>query len=184
MSFKSKPGLSDYDRAKKFGISKSFIQKLLGNARINSYQTIKHPNRSKKQDSIAKKRAKLLLKNVLTKFQGWILQDDETFVKLDFNQLPGQKFFIFKTRGTVAEKCNAKSRKNMLKKLWFGKNFVVVASGLDHWWLRIRLLAIYASPNVLRNVLFLSLGPTNSHLCFRMTFQAVTIKKDFGMPRK
>ncbi len=40
MSFKSKPGLSDYDRAKKFGISKSFIQKLRGNARINSYQAI------------------------------------------------------------------------------------------------------------------------------------------------
>jgi hypothetical protein len=53
---------------------------------------------------VAKTRARRLYQNVLTKHGGCILMDDETYVKADFKQIPGQKHYYSKIRGSVPKK--------------------------------------------------------------------------------
>lgn len=62
------------------------------------------PDRNAKQQLIAKLRARKLYDNILTKNVGCIVMDDETYVKSDFKQLPGQSFYVSKVRGGVSNK--------------------------------------------------------------------------------
>ena len=62
------------------------------------------PNRNDKQNSTAKSRARKLYDNLLTKHNGCILMDDETYVKMDFKQIPGQCYYASKIRGNVSDK--------------------------------------------------------------------------------
>lgn len=103
-SFKAHPNMSNRDRAKKFGTSATTVRRIKSRAGLKSYKAIKYPNRSDKQETTAKKRSRLLYDNILTKFKGCILQDDETYVKLDFNQIPGSKFYVGSKRGAVQKK--------------------------------------------------------------------------------
>jgi transposase len=103
-SIKQNPGLSDGDRAKRYGTSITTVRKTRLRAGYKSYHARKHPNRNDKQSLVAKKRARILYENVLTKFDGCILMDDETYVKTDFKQVPGQKFYVSTHRGYVADK--------------------------------------------------------------------------------
>ena len=103
-SFEQNPGLSDRDRAKRYSKSRSFVQKLRQKLGYRSYRSIKYPNRTDKQQLVAKKRARLLYDKVLTKFNGCILMDDETYVKMDFKQIPGPRFYVAKLRGRVNSK--------------------------------------------------------------------------------
>lgn len=103
-SIKSNPGLSDNDRAKRYSTTRSNIRRIRARNGYKSFIAVKTPNRSDKQNSTAKKRARLLYDKVLTKFKGCIIMDDETYVKLDLKQLPGRKFYISNIRGNVAEK--------------------------------------------------------------------------------
>lgn len=103
-SIRLNPGLSDNDRAKRYGTSKSTVRRIRKNAKLVSYRTIKFPNRSEKQQSVAKRRARILYEQVLTKFNGCIIMDDETYVKMDVKQLPGRNFYVAKIRGGVAER--------------------------------------------------------------------------------
>lgn len=103
-SVKTNPGLSDRDRAKKFNTSYSTARRIRLKAGYKSYRVIKHPNRNDKQSLVAKKRARLLYDKILTKHGGCIVMDDETYVKCDFKQIPGQKFYISKIRGNVPKK--------------------------------------------------------------------------------
>lgn len=100
-SVKANPGLSDNDRAKKFSCSATNVRKCRLRAGFKSYHAIKYPNRSDKQNMNAKKRARKLYDTVLTKFNGCIIMDDETYVKLDTKQLPGKKFYVSNVRGGV-----------------------------------------------------------------------------------
>lgn len=100
-SVKGNPGLSDRDRAKKFNCSASNVRKTRLREGYKSYHAIKYPNRSDKQNLVAKKRARLLYDTTLTKFNGCIIMDDETYVKLDTNQIPGKKFYVSTNRGDV-----------------------------------------------------------------------------------
>lgn len=103
-SIKTNPGLSDYDLAKKHKASRTTVRDIRVRAGYKKYRAIKQPNRSDKQNIAAKKRARLLYDNVLTKFTGCVLMDDETYVKLDFKQIPGQKFYSADARGNVPPK--------------------------------------------------------------------------------
>lgn len=103
-SLKNNPGLSVRDQAKKFNTSKSNIQKIRSRCGYKSYRAIKQPNRTEKQNLIAKTRARLLYEKVLTKHKGCVLIDDETYVKMDFKQLPGQKYYCSMIRGNVPKK--------------------------------------------------------------------------------
>lgn len=96
-SIKSNPGLSD--RAKKCKTSVSTARRIRLDAGLQSYRVIKYPNRNEKQNGVAKKRARLLYEQILTKFNNcliWMM--DETYVKMDLKQLPGPKFYVAESR--------------------------------------------------------------------------------------
>lgn len=103
-SVKENPGLSDNQRAVRYGTSVSTGRRYRLKAGLKSYRVIKQPNRSEKQSKVAKKRARLLYNMVLTKNEGCLMMDDETYVKCDFRQLPGQKFYVSQFRGNVLPK--------------------------------------------------------------------------------
>lgn len=103
-SIKQNPGLSNVDRAKKFGTTERTVRKTIKRCNLKTYHAIKSPNRTDKQNLTAKRRARLLYDNVLTKFEGCLIMDDETYVKADFKQLPGQKFYVASMRGNVPSK--------------------------------------------------------------------------------
>ena len=121
-SIKSNPGLSDYDRAKKFNAKRSTVRNIRVYEGYTCYRAIKYPNRTDKQNTEAKKRSRLLYDKILTKFDGCILMDDETYVKLDFQQLPGQKFYAADKRGCVPEKYKYQKCDKFAKKvmIWQG----------------------------------------------------------------
>ena len=60
------------------------------------------PNRDDKQITSVKARSRKLYTTMLTKFDR-VVQDDETYVKADFKQLPGQEFYTATGRGKVAD---------------------------------------------------------------------------------
>ena len=102
-SFKQNPGLSDGDRAARYGTTRDTARKYRIRAVYKSFSMIKHPNRSDKQVAIAKSRIRLLY-NELTKFKGCLILNDETYVKANFKQLPGRKFYVSQFRGNVPDK--------------------------------------------------------------------------------
>lgn len=116
-SIKTNPGLSDNDRAKRYGCSRSTVRRIRLEGGFNAYRAIKHPNRTDKQNSSAKTRSRKLYDGVLTKFKGCIIQDDETYVKLAFNQLPGVKYYYSRFRGGVNQKFKYKKLDKFAPKL-------------------------------------------------------------------
>ena len=102
-SCKQNPGLSDRDRATRYGTSKGTARNYRIRAGYKCYSMIKQPNRTDKQLVIAKSRIRLLY-NELTKFKGCLILDDETYMKANFKQLPGRKFYVSQFRGNVPEK--------------------------------------------------------------------------------
>lgn len=102
-SIKSNPGLSDADRAKRYNTSTSTARRIRINANMRAYRVIKYPNRTEKQNHIAKKRARALYEKVLTKFKGCIIMDDETYVKMDTRQLPGRNYYVASRRGNTKQ---------------------------------------------------------------------------------
>lgn len=121
-SIKQNPGLSDADRAQKFGISRSLARKIRLRAGYKAYHAVKCPNRSSKQCLVAKKRARLLYKDYLTKPGFHILLDDETYAKCDSGQMPGLKFYYSTFRGNVSDKYKFVLHDKYAKKLmiWQG----------------------------------------------------------------
>lgn len=103
-SFDANPGMSNRDRAKKHKVHEKTIRNVRDKAKLKSYKAIKYPNRTDKQESAVKKRSRLLYDNILTKHNGCLLIDDETYVKLDLKQHPGQKFYVATIRGRVLPK--------------------------------------------------------------------------------
>jgi hypothetical protein len=55
-----------------------------------------------------KKHSRLLYENLLTKHGGCVIIDGETYIKKDFGQLPGPKFYAAKERLDVADKLKLK----------------------------------------------------------------------------
>ena len=117
VSLKQNPRLSDQDRAKRYGISKSTSRNVRVKAGYRSYRVIKHPNRSDKQSKVAKNRARSLYDTVLTKFNGCILMDDETYVKCDYKQIPGHQYYVSTIRGNVPDKFKYVCQDKFAKKI-------------------------------------------------------------------
>lgn len=101
-SVHNNPGISFRDLAKKFKTNHSTARRICLREGLRSYHASKHPNRTLKQNLVAKTRARKLYEKVLTKYNGCILMDDETYVKMDFGQIPGNKFYLAKRKGNVA----------------------------------------------------------------------------------
>ena len=103
-SLEEHPDWSDRYRAKKLKVSNFFVHKWRQRLGYQSFKVVKIPNRNDKQNSTAKSRARKLYDNLLTKYNGCILMDDETYVKMDFKQIPGQCYYASKIRGNVSDK--------------------------------------------------------------------------------
>lgn len=103
-TIKTNPGLSDADVAKKYNSNQTTVRRIRLRDGFRSFHASKQPNRTLKQNLVAKTRARKLYSKVLTKYQGCLLMDDETYVKMDFGQLPGQKFYKATSRGDVPSK--------------------------------------------------------------------------------
>lgn len=103
-SITNNPGYSDRERARKFGTSRENIRKIRSRAGLKSYKAIKQPNRHDKQNLVGKYRSRKLYREILTKHNGCIVMDDETYVKLDFKQIPGHKYYVSNFRGSVPNK--------------------------------------------------------------------------------
>lgn len=106
-NFEQNPNVSVRDVAKKIGVSASYVQKVKKRNGLKTFKVQKAPNRDKKQNFKAKSRARDLYRNFLTKFECVIL-DDETYVKTDFHQIPGQEFFTCANKFNIEEKYKQK----------------------------------------------------------------------------
>lgn len=116
-SLKNNPGLSIRDQAKKFKTSASNVFNIRSRLGYKPYRSVKQPNRTDKQNLVAKERARRLYDEVLTKFDGCLLMDGETYVKMDFKQLPGQKYYSSTIRGNVPNKFKYILQDKFAKKL-------------------------------------------------------------------
>lgn len=103
-SLKQHPELSDNDRALKYKTSRCTVLRIRRNHNFKSYRAQKAPNRPLKQQKDVKLRAQKLYDEILTTNDGCLMMDDETYVKMDYKQLPGQKFYTAIKRGNVASK--------------------------------------------------------------------------------
>lgn len=119
---RANPGLSDNEIAQKYAAARSTVRRIRLRAGYHSYRASKQPNRTLKQSFVTKTRARKLYQQVLTKYQGCLLIDDETYVKMDFGQLPGQKFYMATARGNVPAKFKFAFMDKFAKKLmiWQG----------------------------------------------------------------
>ena len=101
-SFKRNPNLSLRDAANKLGVSSTTVHRAKKRAGLSTYKKVVTPNRDDKQNTTAKARSRRLYTTMLTKFD-CVVMDDETYVKADYKQLPGQEFYTAKGRGKVAD---------------------------------------------------------------------------------
>lgn len=106
-TFHKNPGISIRDTAKKVKMSPGYVQKVRKEKGLKSYKVSMVPNRNDKQQATAKYRSRKLYDNIVHNFDCMIM-DDETYVKADFNQIPGQLFYTAKKKGDVAPKFKEK----------------------------------------------------------------------------
>ena len=71
-------------------------------AGLLTYKKVVTTNRDDKQNTSAKARSRKLYTTMLTKFD-CVVQDDETYVRADFKQLPRQGFYTATGRGKVTD---------------------------------------------------------------------------------
>lgn len=102
--YKRKPSQSVRDMVLKYGKSKDYIQRLKKKYNLKTFRAVRVPDRNEKQHEKAKNRARKLYFHMLTKNTGCIIMDDETYVKADFKQMPGNAFYVSKIRGGVDNK--------------------------------------------------------------------------------
>jgi transposase len=100
--YKRNPNLSIRDAAGKLNVSHTTVQRAKKRAGLSTFKKVKVANRDYKQNMSAKQRSRKLYLNLLTKFD-CVVMDDETYVKADFKQLPGQEFYTASGKGMLAE---------------------------------------------------------------------------------
>ena len=102
-SFKNNPSLSLRERAKIYGFSHSFVAKVRNKHGFHSFKAQKVPNRSETQQKSARTCCRKLYDNVISK-NFCIIEDDETYIKYDHQQIPGAVYYIAKYRGKADKK--------------------------------------------------------------------------------
>lgn len=70
-------------------MSQAYVEKVKLRAVLKLYKAQAAPNRDAKQNLFAKRRTRKLYSDLVTKFKCVVL-DDETYIKADFQQIPGQ----------------------------------------------------------------------------------------------
>lgn len=109
---KRNPHLSGRDVARKLGCHESLIRRVKKRYGLKSFKIQTAPCRDEKNEKMARTRARKLYDRYLTKNTSCLLMDDETYVKSDFRQLPGQGFYVaakrFGVRKEFRTKCLSK----------------------------------------------------------------------------
>ena len=100
-SFKN--NLSLRKRAKIYGFSHIFVAKVRNKHGFHSFKAQKVPNRSETQQKSARTRGRKLYDNFISK-NFCIIEDDETYIKYDHQQIPGAVYYIAKDRGKADKK--------------------------------------------------------------------------------
>lgn len=101
---KKNPCQSVRDLAKKFDIPKSNIQRIRKKYKLKSFKALRIPDRCEKQLLTARRRSRKLYYEKLVKMQGCLIMDEETYVKSDFKQMPGNQYYSSVIRGDVPNK--------------------------------------------------------------------------------
>lgn len=104
VSLRRNPVVSVRDLAKKLNAAKSTIHDIKTRNGFKTFKMQKKPRRDDKGLKVAKSRARKLYDVLLKQHHGCIVQDDETYVKADFLQIPGNTFYSAKERTKVKEK--------------------------------------------------------------------------------
>ena len=113
--FKRNPNLSIRDVAKKVNSSIWFVQQTMKRSGLYVFKVRKAPNRTDKQNTVAKSCVRKLYREWLVQPK-CIVMDDETYIKADTKQIPGQEFFVCKTRLDVPKKFRKKKVDKFSKK--------------------------------------------------------------------
>lgn len=121
-ALKANPGHSLRFLGHKYGCSHMTIQRIKRSYGLRSFRAQKVPFRTPQQHKVAKSRARRLYTNILTKNEGCVLLDDETYCVANFQQLPGQKFYTARTRQNVKKIYRTKALTKFPKKflVWQG----------------------------------------------------------------
>lgn len=104
---KDKPLLSVRDIAKKAQTSASMVQRVKLRNSYKSYKKQKVPKLSPEQRNRAIRRARALYYQVCVGFDGCMILDDETYVKMDFKTLPGPQYYTKKIGTDVGDEIKA-----------------------------------------------------------------------------
>ena len=102
-SFKNNPSFSLRERAKIYGFSLVLLQKLETSMVFILSKHKKVPNRSDTQQKSARSRGRKLYDNFISK-NFCIIEDNETYIKYDYQQIPGAVYYIAKYRGKADKK--------------------------------------------------------------------------------
>ena len=114
-SFKNNPSLSLRERAKIYGFSHSFDAKVRNKHGFHSFKAQKVPNRSETQQKSARTHGRKLYDNFISK-NFCIIEDDETYIKYDHQQIPGAVYYISKYRGKADKKFKCTKHDKFAKK--------------------------------------------------------------------
>lgn len=96
------PDASLRNIALKFKVGKTWVADVLSAFDLKAYKVQKNANRNDQQAANAKKRARKLYDDFLSKVKRCTCMDDETYVVADFQQLPGRSFYCAFKRFAVA----------------------------------------------------------------------------------
>lgn len=101
----------------KFGVSKSLVQKILTARNLRAFRVQKSTNRTDQQAARAKSRSRKLYDKFLRGQKRCVVMDDETYVVLDFQQLPGRGYYRATRRFGVTRKYKYQSLSKFPTKL-------------------------------------------------------------------
>lgn len=100
---KKKPTATEREMAQKYGVSQSWIHKVVVSSGLKAFRVQKKANRNDQQALRAKRRARKLYDRYLRGKKSCVILDDETYCVADFKQLPGRGFYRSFKRFGVAK---------------------------------------------------------------------------------
>lgn len=115
-AFKTNPSRSVRFLANKFGVSKSYVQKVKKNNGLKSFKVLKAPSRDEKDEKKARSRARRLYERHMRGKSDCFIMDDETYCKANFRELPGSEFYVAKNRFGVLKKYRTQCLSKYCKK--------------------------------------------------------------------
>ena len=118
---KRKPNTSIRELSSKRGLSATWVREVLAIRNLQGFRVQKSVNRTAQQDQRTKTRSGRLYDWFLHNKKMCVVMDDETYVVVDFKQLPGRSFYRVIRRFAVAHQFKYHSLKKSPKRIWLGR---------------------------------------------------------------